>query len=106
MGEAKRRQQSDPSYGTHMTYLELPYTTRLVKQEELRKFIKILKEYVKNNAIYSIVVFDNNERWKKIERLCYFVGMKKIQDHNSSLYGTSSIFVSNLTFRRQYKKVR
>jgi hypothetical protein len=101
MGEAKRRRQQDPSYGKpklYMSYLELPYTQGLVTNQELKEMISSLKQWISTHQVYATVIKDHTGRWKKIEKLCCFIGMQKLLNHNKYLYNTSSVFVTQ-TFK-------
>lgn len=97
MGESKRRREKDSNYGkpkSYMSELEHPYTIKLVTYQEIKKLIKSLKDWVNNHDCYASVVHEHTLRWKKIEKLCQFIGMEKVLDKDNSLFNTSSIFVS------------
>ncbi|MFB2877548.1 hypothetical protein [Floridanema aerugineum] len=97
MGEAKRRKNKDPNYGkpkAYMSYYEMPHTNKLVTGGELKRMIRSLKEWAKTHEFYATVVFEHTRRWQKIEKLCFFIGMEKILNHNNKLYNTCSVFVT------------
>ena len=97
MGEAKRRKSKDPNYGkpkSYMSYLELPLTDSLVTYRELKQMITSLKKESYYRSFHATVIKDHTERWHKIEKLCIFIEMEKILDHNPNKYGTESIFVT------------
>lgn len=97
MGEAKRRKEKDPNYGkpkSYMSYLELPHTKVLVTHRELKEMIGYLKKWTSTHQFYATVIKDHTGRWEKIEKLCYFIGMQKLLNHNNQLYNTSSVFIT------------
>lgn len=97
MGEAKRRREKDATYGkpkSYMSYLELPHTRGLVTYRELKEMIGYLKKWASTNQFYVTVIKDHTGRWEKIEKLCYFIGMQKLLNHNTQLYNSSSVFIT------------
>jgi hypothetical protein len=99
MGEARRRKLNDPDYGmpkAYMSYLELPYSTALVTQAELKKLIKAIRDWTDNNPVYCTILHDHTQRWKKIEKLCRFLGLERVVEHDPKLYGTLSVYASRV----------
>lgn len=97
MGEAKRRRKQDPNFGKpkeYMSLLEISSAKNLVTNKELKGLIKCLKKVVSTNECYAAIVKDNTGRWRKVEKLCRFIGMEKILENNPKLYGTNSIFIT------------
>lgn len=108
MGQAKLRKKNDPNYGKprkYMSFLEISLAKNLVTTKELKEMITSLKQIVSNNNCHAAVVRDETGRWKKIEKLCYFIGMEKILEHNSQLYGTNSIFITKSSSNDDKKRL-
>ncbi|MBD2115254.1 MULTISPECIES: hypothetical protein [Cyanophyceae] len=90
MGKTKRKTTE-----TYMTFLEMPHTKGLITSTELKQLIQKLKELAHNRVFFATITRDHTDRWRKIEKLCYLIGMEKIVDNNPKLYGTDSIFVTH-----------
>lgn len=99
MGEARRRKLNDPDYGmpkAYMSYLELPYSTALVTQAELKKMIKALRDWSVSNPVYCTILHEHTQRWRKIEKLCRFLNLERVVEHDPNLYGTQTVYVSRV----------
>lgn len=99
MGEARRRKLNDPGYGmpkVYMSYLELPYSTALVTQAELKEMIKAIRDWTDNNPVYCTILHDHTKRWKKIEKLCRFLDLERVVEHDPKLYGTQTVYASRV----------
>ncbi len=97
MGQAKRRREQDPNFGKpkeYMSWLEISCAKNLVASKELKGLIECLMRVVSTNECYAAIIRDHTGRWRKIEKLCQFIGMVKILNNNPNLYNTSSIFIS------------
>jgi hypothetical protein len=99
VGEARRRKFNDPDYGmpkAYMSCLELPYSTALVTQAELKRMIMVLRDWTDNNPMYCTVLHDHTQRWRKIEKLCRFLDLERVVERDPKLYGTQTVFVSRV----------
>ena len=99
MGEARRRKLNDPHYGmpkAYMSYLELPYSTALITQAELKEMIKAIRDCTDNNPVYCTILHDHTQRWTKIEKLCRFLDLERVVEHDPKLYGTHTVYVSRV----------
>ena len=108
MGEARRRKLNDPDYGmpkAYMSYLELPYSTALVTQAELKEMIKAIRDWTYTSPVYCTILHDHTQRWKKIEKLCRFLDLERVVEHDPKLYGTYTVYVSRIVLPDWKEKI-